>query len=294
MARRLPPLNALASFEAAARHLSFSKAADELHVTHGAVSRAVRHLEDHLGLPLFKRSTRSVSLTPMGATYSAEVREALDRLAAATAAAMGRDAKGVLAISTLDSFAGKWLMPRLFRFRRLHGDIDVRLSTSEKLSDFISDGIDVAIRYGRGQYPGLTAELLMQEDVFPVCSPKLLEGPHPLRTPADLVHHTLIHDEFHIDWPTWFRTVGIDGVDAHRGLMFHSSEHSVHAAVLGDGVVLGRTALVADDLAAGRLVRPFTVSLPAKLAYYLVYPPRALQRFKVKAFRDWIFSEVGG
>jgi LysR family glycine cleavage system transcriptional activator len=294
MARRLPPLNALASFEAAARHLSFSKAADELHVTHGAVSRAVRHLEDHLGLPLFKRSTRSVSLTPMGATYSAEVREALDRLAAATAAAMGRDAKGVLAISTLDSFAGKWLMPRLFRFRRLHGDIDVRLSTSEKLSDFISDGIDVAIRYGRGQYPGLTAELLMQEDVFPVCSPKLLEGSHPLRTPADLVHHTLIHDEFHIDWPTWFRTVGIDGVDAHRGLMFHSSEHSVHAAVLGDGVVLGRTALVADDLAAGRLVRPFTVSLPAKLAYYLVYPPRALQRFKVKAFRDWIFSEVGG
>jgi LysR family glycine cleavage system transcriptional activator len=239
MARRLPPLNALASFEAAARHLSFSKAADELHVTHGAVSRAVRHLEDHLGLPLFKRSTRSVSLTPMGATYSAEVREALDRLAAATAAAMGRDAKGVLAISTLDSFAGKWLMPRLFRFRRLHADIDVRLSTSEKLSDFISDGIDVAIRYGRGQYPGLTAELLMQEDVFPVCSPKLLEGPHPLRTPADLVHHTLIHDEFHIDWPTWFRTVGIDGVDAHRGLMFHSSEHSVHAAVLGDGVVLG-------------------------------------------------------
>ena len=185
-------------------------------------------------------------------------------------------------------------MPRLFRFRRLHGDIDVRLSTSEKLSDFISDGIDVAIRYGRGQYPGLTAELLMQEDVFPVCSPKLLEGPHPLRTPADLVHHTLIHDEFHIDWPTWFRTVGIDGVDAHRGLMFHSSEHSVHAAVLGDGVVLGRTALVADDLAAGRLVRPFTVSLPAKLAYYLVYPPRALQWFKVKAFRDWIFSEVGG
>lgn len=294
MARRLPPLNALASFEAAARHLSFSKAADELHVTHGAVSRAVRHLEDHLGLPLFKRSTRSVSLTPMGATYSAEVREALDRLAAATAAAMGRDAKGVLAISTLNSFAGKWLMPRLFRFRRLHGDIDVRLSTSEKLSDFISDGIDVAIRYGRGQYPGLTAELLMQEDVFPVCSPKLLEGSHPLRTPADLVHHTLIHDEFHIDWPTWLRTVGIDGVDAHRGLMFHSSEHSVHAAVLGDGVVLGRTALVADDLAAGRLVRPFTVSLPAKLAYYLVYPPRALQRFKVKAFRDWIFSEVGG
>ena len=294
MARRLPPLNALASFEAAARHLSFSKAAEELHVTHGAVSRAVRHLEDHLGVALFIRSTRSVSLTAIGATYAAEVREALDRLAAATAATMGKDAKGILAISTLDSFAGKWLMPRLFRFRRIHGDIDVRLSTSRKLADFVGDGIDIAIRYGRGQYPGLTAELLMQEDVFPVCSPTLLEGSHPLLAPADLMHHTLIHDEFHIDWPMWLQTVGVNGIDAHRGVRFHASEHAVHAAVLGDGVVLGRSALVADDLAAGRLVRPFTFSLPAQLAYYVVYPPRALQRFKVKAFRDWIFSEVVG
>jgi LysR family transcriptional regulator, glycine cleavage system transcriptional activator len=292
MARRLPPLNALASFEAAARHLSFSKAAEELHVTHGAVSRAVRHLEDHLGVPLFIRSTRSVCLTSIGVTYAAEVREALDRLAAATAATMGKDAKGILAVSTLDSFAGKWLMPRLFRFRRIHGDIDVRLSTSRKLADFVSDGIDIAIRYGGGQYPGLTAELLMQEDVFPVCSPKLLEGPHPLLTPADLVHHTLIHDEFHIDWTMWLQTVGAEGIDAHRGVRFHASEHAVQAAVLGDGVVIGRSALVADDLEAGRLVRPFTFSLPARLAYYVVYPPRALQRFKVKAFRDWIFSEA--
>jgi LysR family transcriptional regulator, glycine cleavage system transcriptional activator len=189
--------------------------------------------------------------------------------------------------------ADKWLMPRLFRFRRLHGDIDVRLSTSRKLADFAGDGIDIAIRYGRGQYPGLTAELLMQKDVFPVCSPKLLEGPHPLLTPADLAHHTLIHDEFHIDWPMWLQTVGVDSVDALRGVRFHASKHAVHAAVLGDGVVLGRSALVADDLAAGRLVRPFTLSLPARLAYYVVYLPRALQRFKVKAFRDWIFSEVG-
>ena len=292
MARRLPPLTTLASFEAAARHLSFSKAADELHVTHGAVSRAVRHLEDHLGVPLFLRSTRSVSLTPGGSLYAAQVRESLDQLAAATALAKGSDTKGVLAISTLDSFAGKWLMPRLFRFRSLHESIDVRLSTSERLADFVNDGIDIAIRYGRGQYSGLTAELLMQEDVFPVCSPKLLEGPHPLRSPADLAHHPLIHDEFHIDWPTWLRSVGIEGIDAHRGLRFHSSEHSVQAAVLGDGVVLGRSALVSDDLTAGRLVKPFALSMPAQLAYYVVYPPRALQRFKVKAFRDWIFTEV--
>jgi LysR family transcriptional regulator, glycine cleavage system transcriptional activator len=294
MARRLPPLNALPSFEAAARHLSFSKAADELHVTHGAVSRAVRHLEDHLGVRLFVRATRSVRLTAVGSTYASEVREALDRVAAATITARGHQSSGTLNISTLDSFAAKWLVPRLFRFRRAHGDIDVRLSTSEKLADFVTDGIDVAIRYGRGQYPGLKVELLLEEDVFPVCSPAFLEGPHPLRAPADLVHYTLIHDDFHIDWAMWLRTAGVEGVDPHRGPTYNASSHAVQAAVLGEGVVLGRSALIADDLAAGRLVRPFALRMPAGLAYHLVYPPRALQRHKVKAFRDWLLAEVAG
>ena len=294
MARRLPPLNALPSFEAAARHLSFSKAADELHVTHGAVSRAVRHLEDHLGVRLFVRATRSVRLTAVGSTYASEVREALDRVAAATITARGHQSSGTLNISTLDSFAAKWLVPRLFRFRRAHGDIDVRLSTSEKLADFVTDGIDVAIRYGRGQYPGLKVELLLEEDVFPVCSPAFLEGPHPLRAPADLVHYTLIHDDFHIDWAMWLRTAGVEGIDPHRGPTYNASSHAVQAAVLGEGVVLGRSALIADDLAAGRLVRPFALRMPAGLAYHLVYPPRALQRHKVKAFRDWLLAEVAG
>jgi len=294
MSRRLPPLNALPSFEAAARHLSFSKAAEELHVTHGAVSRAVRNLEDQLGVKLFVRATRAVSLTPVGAAYAVEVREVLDHLATATTATAAQQSSGVLSISTLDSFAAKWLVPRLFRFRRAHGDIDVRLATSERLADFVSDGIDIAIRYGRGQYPGLKAELLMQEELTPVCSPKLLEGPHPLRTPADLEHHTLIHDDFHIDWAMWLRAAGIEDVDPHRGPRFQSSEHAVQAAVLGEGVVLGRSALVADDLASGRLVRPFAFSLPAGLAYYVAYPPRALQRYKVKVFRDWLLAEVAG
>lgn len=294
MARRLPPLSTLPSFEAAARHLSFSKAADELHVTHGAVSRAVRHLEEHLGVQLFLRATRSVHLTAAGSAYAAEVRETLDRLAAATLAAQGQHSSGTLNVSTLDSFAAKWLVPRLFRFRRAHSDVDVRLSTSEKLADFVTDGIDIAIRYGRGQYPAVKVELLLEEEVFPVCSPAFLEGPHPLRTPADLVHHTLVHDDFHIDWATWLRTAGVKGIDAHRGPVYHSSEHAVQAAVLGEGVVLGRSALVADDLAAGRLVRPFAFRLPAGLAYYLAYPPRALQQYKVKAFRDWLLAEVAG
>jgi LysR family transcriptional regulator, glycine cleavage system transcriptional activator len=292
MARQLPPLTTLRSFEAAARLLSFSKAAEELHVTHGAVSRAVRHLEDHVRVRLFKRKVRAVHLTPTGAVYALSVREVLDRLATATAVIMDQQATGVLNISTLDSFAAKWLIPRLFRFRQAHGDIDVRLATSEKLADFVSDGIDIAIRYGSGRYPGLTADLLMKEDVFPVCSPLLLKGAHPLRNAADLKHHTLIHDDFAIDWATWLRTNGVEGVDAHRGPSFLSSDHALQAAIQGEGVVLGRSALVADDLKAGRLVRPFAMSLPTDLAYYVVYPTQTLQRPKVRAFRDWLFEEV--
>jgi LysR family transcriptional regulator, glycine cleavage system transcriptional activator len=292
MARRLPPLNALPSFEAAARLLSFSKAAEELHVTHGAVSRAVRHLENQLGVQLFVRATRSIAMTAVGSVFAAEVRGALDRLAAAAAAAGREQSSGVLSVSTTDSLAAQWLVPRLFKFRRAHSGIDVRLSTSEKFADFVTDGIDIAIRYGRGQYPSVSAELLMEEDLSPVCSPKLLKGRHPLRSPTDLKYHTLIHDEFHIDWATWLRTAGITDVDPHRGPMFQSSEHAVQAAIQGEGVILGRSALVADDLASGRLVRPFSVKVPAGLAYYIVYPSRALQQRKIKLFRDWLLNEA--
>lgn len=291
MPRRLPPLNSLPSFEAAARHLSFSKAAEELHVTHGAVSRAIRHLETQLGVQLFTRKVRSVALTPLGASYAADVRQSLDLLAAATFAMSGQQSS-VLTVSTLDAFASKWLVPRLFKFRRAHGDIDIRLSTSEKLADFVSDGIEIAIRYGRGQYPGVKTELLMQEDLSPVCSPALLEGAHPLRSPADLKFHTLIHDDFPIDWAMWLRMAGVEGIDAHKGPSFYASEHVVQAAVQGEGVALGRSSLVDDDIAAGRLVRPFEFRLSAGLAYYLVYPPGALKRPKVKNFRDWIMAEV--
>jgi LysR family glycine cleavage system transcriptional activator len=183
-------------------------------------------------------------------------------------------------------------MPRLSRFRRAHGDIDVRVAMSERVTDFVSDGIDIAIRCGGGQYPGLSAELLMKEDHFPVCSPKLLEGPYPLRTPGDLARHTLLHDVFTVDWAIWVHSAGIDDVDPHRGPTFLSSDHAIQAAVRGEGVVLGRSALIADDLAAGRLVRPFEFSLPAGFAYYVVYPPRALQRPNVKAFRDWLMAEI--
>jgi LysR family glycine cleavage system transcriptional activator len=291
MPRHLPPLNALPSFEAAARHLSFSRAADELRVTHGAVSRAVRNLEDRLGVQLMIRATRSMRLTPIGASYAAEVRDVLEHLAAATSAAT-EQSSGIVSVSTIDSFAARWLMPRLSRFRRAHGDIDVRVAMSERLTDFVSGGIDIAIRCGGGQYSGLSSELLMKEDHFPVCSPELLKGRYPLCTPDDLARHTLLHDVFTVDWAIWLHSAGIDDVDPHRGPTFLSSDHAIQAAVRGEGVVLGRSALVADDLAAGRLVRPFELSLPAGFAYYVVYPPRALQRPNVKEFRDWLMAEI--
>src|SRR5262245_6891284 len=239
MRRRLPPLNALPSFEAAARHLSFTKAADELRVTHGAVSRAVRNLEDHLGVQLMIRATRSVRLTPVGASFAAEVRGVLERLAAATSDASGQSS-GIVSVSTIDSFAARWLMPRLFRFRQAHGDVDVRVAMSERLTDFVSDGIDIAIRCGGGQYPGLCAELLMKEDDFPVCSPSLLKGHRGLRKPADLARHTLLHDVFTVDWAIWLRSAGIDGVDLQRGPTFMSSDHAIQDAIRGAGVVLCR------------------------------------------------------
>lgn len=291
MTRRLPPLNALRSFEAAARLASFSKAADELHVTHGAVSRAIRHLEGELGCTLFERTTRKVALTPPGAAYAAAIRDALDRMASATLAITEGQSAGVLTVSTVDSFAAKWLVPRLSRFRRTHPDIDVRLATFDGLANMVTDGIDIAIRFGGGRYAGLSSELLLRVEVFPACSPRLLEGSDPLAEPRDLERHTLIHDDFEITWAMWLRAANVQGVDASRGPSFLSSGLAIQAAIQGEGVVLGRSALVADDLREGRLVRPFDFVMPAEVAYHVVYPPRALEKPKVRAFRDWLMAE---
>ena len=292
MARKLPPLSSLPCFEAAARLLNFSKAADELNVTPGAISRAIKHLEDQLNVLLFERKTRSVRLTAVGEPYAQAVRDALEQLAAATALATARRSESTLTVSTSDGFAGRWLVPRLYRFHRAHGGVDVRVSTTGKLTNFLGDGIDIAIRYGSGSYPGLTSEFLTDEEVFPVCSPTLLRGAHPLRKPEDLKHHTLIRDTYPIDWAAWLSSANVKGVNPHKGLTFDSYTFAVEAAAQGEGVVLGRTMLVAADLAAGRLVRPFKHTLKAFSSFYVVYPPEAIRRRKVKIFRDWLFSEI--
>jgi LysR family glycine cleavage system transcriptional activator len=292
MARKLPPLNSLPCFEAAARLMSFSKAAEELNVTPGAISRSIKHLEDQLDVLLFERKTRSMRLTAVGDSYARAVRDALEQLAAATARATARRSESTLNVSTSDGFAGRWLVPRLYRFHGAHRGIDVRVSTTGKLTNFHGDGIDIAIRYGSGNYPGLTSEFLTDEEVFPVCSPKLLKGSRPLRKPEDLKHSVLIRDTYPIDWAAWLSSAGVKGVNPNRGLMFDSYTFAIEAAVQGEGVALGRTMLVAADLAAGRLVRPFKHALKAASSFYVVYPPEAIRQRKVRVFRDWLFSEI--
>jgi LysR family transcriptional regulator, glycine cleavage system transcriptional activator len=293
MSRRLPPLNALPDFEAAARYLSFTKAAQELHVTHGAVSRQVKSLEDYLGFRLFRRMNRSLRLTDEGQVYARTVGELLDALAEATRRLRTRDETGGLTVSTTYSFTSGWLVPRLGRFRALHPEIDVRLQADDQVIDFVRDSVDVVIRYGRGHYPGLTAERLMGDDYAPVSSPVLLKGKHPLRRPADLRHHVLLHEEgAEVDWRMWLMAAGVEGVDASRGPIFSHSVMAIQAAIRGEGVTLGRTVLIEEELAARQLVRLFDLRLKTEMAYYIVYPPRSLERPKVRAFRDWLQSEA--
>ena len=294
MVRRLPPLNALRAFEAAARHMSFTRAAAELNVTQAAVSHQVKTLEERLGLNLFRRHNRNLFLTDEGQAYFPAVRDALDALSAATENLRSLDTGGVLTVSVLPSFAARWLVPRLGRFRARHPEFDVRLDPSHALSDFARDGVDLAVRMGGGNYPGLHSVRLMDEVVFPVCSPDLLDGPHPLRRPQDLCHHVLLHDEDRAQWRVWLTLNRIEGVDPERGPIFIDSSNLVEAAARGQGVALGRRALVSDDLATGRLVRPFAISQPYQSAYYIVCPEGQAARPKIKAFRQWLLDEAAG
>ncbi|MFC4272811.1 transcriptional regulator GcvA [Sneathiella chungangensis] len=291
---RLPPLKALRSFEAAARHLSFSKAADELFVTPAAISHQVKALEDWLGITLFKRLNRAVILTKEGQNYLVGVRNGLEVIGAATENVMRQDATGALHVDTLPSFAARWLLPRLSRFREAHPDIDVRLSASDHLTDFNREDVDVVIRYGHGNYPGLRVDKLLTEEVmFPVCSPSLLDGKHPLRSPADLKYHTLLHDDMRIDWQAWLTMAGVTDVDPKKGPSFNDSSMLLTAAMEGQGVALGRSTLAADDLLAGRLAQPFDVQpIQAHHAYYLVSPEEMADRPRIAAFREWILEEA--
>jgi LysR family glycine cleavage system transcriptional activator len=292
MSRDLPPLQALRTFEAAARHLSFTRAAEELHVTQAAVSHQMKGLEERLGFPLFRRLGRRLVLTDPAQAYVAELREAFDLIAEATRRLKAQDRGGVLNATVLPSFAVKWLLPRLGRFRAAHPEIDVRISSDSRSVDFAREDFDLGIRAGRGPWPGLRADLILTQRFFAVCSPALLEGPHPPRRPADLRWHTLLHDEPRDRWQQWLNLVGIDGIDPWRGPGFSHSNLVIQAAVEGQGVAIASDALAGDDLRAGRLIRLFDQSLPGDQSYWLVYPEGAAIRPKVVAFRDWILAEA--
>lgn len=298
MSKRLPPLNSLRAFEAVARHLSISKAADELAVTPAAVSHQIKTLEDHLGVSLFRRDKRNLMLSDAGQACLPGIREAFERLAAAVGEIDSLGIGGILTVSVAPSFAAKWLLPRLDRFQAQHAEIDVRVSASMQLVDFARDDVDLAIRYGAGRYPDLVVEQLMTEAVFPVCSPKLMKGKNALKAPTALSGHTLLHDDSPDGdvscptWAMWLKAAGVEKVDASRGPRFNQSSLVIEAAILGRGVALAKAALAAADLAEGRLVKPFEVSAPVDFAYYIVCPKAKLNLPKVARFRDWLRVEA--
>jgi LysR family transcriptional regulator, glycine cleavage system transcriptional activator len=297
--RRLPPLTSLRAFEAAARHLNFEKAGDELAVTASAVGQQVKALEAWLGRPLFHRlPSKGVALTGLGERYAESLSELLDRLHEATARALRPESSQVLTVSTLPSFAANWLIPRLGRLRERHPDLEIRVSVSSARTDFAREDVDVVVRFGRGNWPGLRSDLLMEEMFFPVCSTALLDDPsRPLREPSDLRYHTLLHEVVdsvpdYITWDRWLAAVGVEGIDTSHGPRFQHTFLSLQAAASGQGVALATNVLIGDYLDAGRLASPFPHEVRGTHQYYIACPEGSADRSAIVAFRTWLLAEA--
>jgi LysR family glycine cleavage system transcriptional activator len=298
-ARRLPPLNAVRAFEAAARHLSFTRAAKELNVTQGAISHQVKVLESWLGVPLFQRNKREIKLSEEGSIYLPGVRATLNKLHTITQQIVEGDSTHLLNVATPESFAVNWLIKRLKEFHVEYPDIDVHLTTQNQIDDFGNligeEGpawVDMRIRCGRGRWTGLKVTKILDEEMFPVCSPELLKGEQGLRRLENLQFHALLHDDMQIPWRNWLLAAGLDDVDTNRGPHFSHSHMVLKAAIEGQGVALGRSVLVADDLATGKLIKPFNISIPADHSYYLVYPEIPVDQPKIIAFQDWLVKQA--
>ena len=296
--RQLPPLHSLRVFEAVARHLSFTKAAEELHVTPGAVSQQIKTLEEFVGTPVIRRLKRGILLTDEAQASLPLLRDAFEKLGDASDLLTNRRDSNRLKISVAPSLAAKWLVPRLDSFADTSPEIEVWLSAAMEVVDFGADDVDLAIRYGPGEYPGLEVIHLMSETIVPVCSPRLLVGENPLQKPGDLARHTLLHDgspdkdESCPDWSMWLKAAGVCDADAHRGPVFNQSSLVIEAAVAGKGVALAKAALALADLEAARLVIPFDMTTPTSFAYYIVFPEAKAQNKAVKAFSQWLQDEA--
>lgn len=293
MSQHLPPLNLLRGFEAAARHLSFTRAAEEMNVTQAAVSHQIKLLEEHLGAPLFQRMIRKLRLTDEGRALLPAVQAAFEQIAEAVTALRTQQGNKSLTVGLEPSFGANWMSPRLGGFWAQHPGVDLRLHHSLQKVEFAHDDLDLAVRWGQNDWPNLIAERLMGLAFTPVCSPALLRGSHSLSTPADLSNHTLLHDYDYDGWREWLASLGVVGVRPESGVVIDDTNVLTQAAIDGQGVALCGLALVAGHLAAGRLVRPFEHTISTKSAYYVIYPTAALKRPHIRDFISWLHEEVG-
>lgn len=291
---RLPPLTAVRSFEAAARHLSFNRAAEELHVTPSAVSHQIKSLEAFLGIRMFERAGRKIRLTAAGEQYLHPVQDALNEIAVATRRIMATPENNAVTLSVAPAFLTSWLIPKLMVFQEQYPEVELRLSASMDLVDFgRQTDIDMAIRHGQGDWRDVVSHYLIGVAMVPVCSPKLQGGRRPLREPRDLAGATLLHVSARIgEWRTWLHAVGIDDIDAEKGPRFSSTSLATNAAIQGVGVALADRTLVQKHLERGDLVIPFDIELETPSAFYLVYPVEGKMTRAMAAFRDWLLAEV--
>jgi LysR family glycine cleavage system transcriptional activator len=287
--RRLPPLNSLRAFEAAARHLSFARAAEELYLTPSAISHQIKSLEEQVGTKLFERRGRNVGLTDAGGRYYPALRQAFDRMHEATEELKQSDRFGALTVNVLPTFAIRWLLPQLNEFQERHPEIEVRITTNVRNIDFLQTEADAAVRFGNGDWPGLESRLLMTEEIVPVCSPTLLEKGPGLKSPADLKHYSLLHDINRPDtWRAWLNAVGEKSIDPERGLKLETTNLAVQGALQGLGIVCANPYMVSRELESGQLIEPFEYHLAVANGYYLVYPKGREDRPRLKAFETWL------
>ncbi|GAA0858259.1 transcriptional regulator GcvA [Aliiglaciecola litoralis] len=294
MNRRLPPLNALRAFEVAARHLSFTKAADELFVTQAAVSHQIKSLEDFLSIKLFLRKNRTLLLTEQGQGYYLELKALFESLHLATEKLLATGDKGAITVAVPPSFAIQWLVPRIHQFSQNHPDIDVRIKAVDFDDGFLEEDVDVAVYYGRGKWSGLIADKLHTEYLTPVCSPMLFDGSKPLDNLTDLKHHRLLHDSTRESWKTWIRNFHVPGVNVEQGPIFSHTMMVLQAAALGQGIALANSVLARPELLSGRLVCPFEERLISKSSYYLVCHQSQAELGKIATFRHWLLEQVRG
>ncbi len=300
MLRHIPGLQSLKAFDASARHLNFTRAAAELNVTPAAVSHQIKELEEAIGVPLFQRTSRHMQLTRQGQVLKPAIADALEGITRALQKLRQVENPTQVRVTVSPSLAAKWLVPRLDRFLESVPGADVRIDVSSEPLDFDREDIDVAIRFGDGNYPGLVVEKLFHDTLFPVCSPELLKGGKKLREPKDLLQFTLIHLDWEAqgavwpNWRMWMLAAGVKDFNDTRGLHFSQTSLALQAAIDGNGVALGDSTLVGDDLASGRLVKPFELSLrsPAQFAYHLITRRDTAERPMTKAFRNWIIAEA--